>query len=105
MSQDREIVVNTIADLSENLELFYQQKNQEALLQFDGMIAKLLSVVDILHAYKENHADFEWDEEKVKQILVEAMEAMQEKDLILLADIMQYDFIEYMEELVKGMTD
>lgn len=103
MSQDKDTILSTMEELKQNLELFYQQKNQEALEQFDSILGKLASTVDMLFAYRESHADFSFDEEKVKSSLVEAMEAMQDKDLILVADIMQYDFIEYIEEILPEM--
>ena len=60
-------------------------------------------MVDTLFAYKEDHEGFELDEERVKTALTEALGALEERDMILLADIIQYDFVEYVEELLGGM--
>ena len=103
MGAEKELVKNTLEDVKESIELFYQQKTGEALQQFEGVLGKVMTMVDTLFAYKENHEDFPLDEEKVKSALTEALGALEEKDMILLADIIQYDFVEYVEELVAEM--
>ena len=40
---------------------------------------------------------------KIFSILSNAMEALESDDKVLLADILQYDFIEYIESLVEKM--
>ena len=103
MSKDKEFVASVTEELKENVDLFYQQKTVEALLQFDLVLERMAKLVDTLFSYNEEHEDFSLDENKIKETLTEAMNALEEKDLILLADILQYDFIEYIEELEEGM--
>ena len=43
------------------------------------------------------------DEGKIFSILSDAMEALQSDDKVLMADILQYDFIEYISDLVENM--
>lgn len=43
------------------------------------------------------------DDKKIFSILSNAMEALESDDKVLLADILQYDFIEYIESLVEKM--
>lgn len=62
-----------------------------------------MSMVDILHNYKNINTDLEFDEIKVCNILKEAMDALQSDDKVLLADILQYDFVEYMNDLAEQM--
>lgn len=103
MSAEKELVENTLGEVRESVDLFYQQKTGEALQQFDVVLGKVMTMVDTLFAYKESHEEFPLDEEKVKSALTEALGALEEKDMILLADIIQYDFMEYVEELLDGM--
>ncbi|MCD7824806.1 MAG: hypothetical protein LUH14_02395 [Clostridiaceae bacterium] len=103
MGQEKQLVVATINELQENVELFYQQKTEEALQQFDGILAKLATMIDVLFQYKTSHEGFSLDEEKIKGALVEAMNALEERDMVLVADIMQYDFVEYIEGLLGEM--
>ena len=103
MSAEKELVKNILEEVKESIDLFYQQKTGEALQQFDLVLGKVMTMVDTLFGYKEAHADFSLDEEKVKGVLTEALTALEDKDMILLADIIQYDFVEYVEELLNTM--
>ena len=103
MGAEKDLVKNTLEELKENVDLFYQQKTGEALKGFDSVLGKVLHLVDTLFSYKEEHDDFALDEDKIKETLTEAMNALEEKDMILLADIIQYDFVEYLEGLVEDM--
>ena len=103
MSQEKELIEKGIKELETTLELFYQQKNLEALNGFESVLGKVSSAVDSVFQYKESHDDFQFDEEKLTGVLTEAMGALEENDFILMADVLQYDFVEYMNELVEQM--
>lgn len=103
MGAEKEFVKNALKEVKENIDLFYQQKTGEALQQFDSVLDKVMTIVDTLFQYKEMRQDFLLEEERVKTALAEALNALEEKDLILLADIIQYDFVEYVEELTEEM--
>lgn len=103
MSKEKELVKKVLEEVKENIALFYQQKTGEALQQFGDVLGKVMNMVDILFQYKEGHDAFPLDEEKVKTSLTEALAALEEKDMILFADIIQYDFVEYLEDLVQSM--
>ena len=100
---DKKMVSEVLDELRGNVELFYQQKTGEALRQFEGMLGKMLTVIDGFFACKQEQEDFPLDEEKLQSTLTEAMQALEERDMILLADIIQYDFIEYAEQLADQM--
>ena len=59
--------------------------------------------IDALFTYRTEHDDFVLDEAQLTNILKDAMNALQDGDMVLLADILQYDYLEYMEELVGNM--
>ncbi|MDD7402608.1 MAG: hypothetical protein SO170_01905 [Butyribacter sp.] len=103
MSQQKEIVQKTMTDLQETVDLFYQQKKKTALKKLDTVLGELMTAIDTLFAYKAEHTDFPLDEGKLTNALKDAMNALQEGDHVLLADILQYDFLEYMEELSGQM--
>jgi len=103
MSKEKELVKRVLEDVKESLDLFYQQKTEEALQQFSVVPEKIMTMVDTLFQYKEEHDGFPIDEGKVKTSLTEALAALEEKDMILFADIIQYDFVEYIEDLVQSM--
>lgn len=100
---DKQMIMDTLDEIRGKAELFYQQKTGEALQQFDGVLQKILAIVDAIFAYEQEHKEFELDADKLKGTLTEAMQALEEGDMVLLADIIQYDFIEYVEQLLDQM--
>ena len=103
MSEEKQKVVSTTYEILEVIDLFYEQHDKEAFEKFNLAIGNIMSMVDILHDYKNTNMDFEFDEIKVCNILKEAMDALQSDDKVLLADILQYDFVEYMNDLAEQM--
>lgn len=103
MSKEKELIKKILEEVKESIALFYQQKTEEALQQFGVVLGKVMTMVDTLFQYREKYDEFPIDEEKVKNSLTEALAALEEKDMILFADIMQYDFVEYIEDLVQSM--
>ena len=59
--------------------------------------------INNLSTYKNTNPGFAMDDKKIFSILSNAMEALESDDKVLLADILQYDFIEYIESLVEKM--
>ena len=96
MSESKDVVVKSIEEVKEIVDLFYQQKEKEALDQFTIGLSNMMT-------YRTEHDDFVLDEAQLTNILKDAMNALQDGDMVLLADILQYDYLEYMEELVGNM--
>ena len=67
-------------------ELLYQEKKDEAYVGIQGLIPKLME-------YTSNIQDGE-QQQKLLAVLGNALEAMEQEDLTLLADILQYDLAE-----------
>lgn len=103
MSESKELVVKSVEEVKEIVDLFYQQKEKDALNKFAIGLENMMTAIDALFAYRASHEEFSLDEEKLTNILKDAMNALQDGDMVLLADILQYDYLEYMEELVEGM--
>ncbi len=99
MCQEKKVIVDAIQIVRETTELFYQQKIQEGYTKMQDAIAGIMQVVDVLHEYKSVHEEFSLDENRIVGSLTEAMNAMETGDTVLLADILEYDFIEYLQEL------
>ena len=103
MSSQKKMIADTVEEIKKAIDLFYQQKNREALNVFEKVIGKMMNAVDALFIYKTEHEGFMLDEAKIADILKEAMAALEAGDTVLMADIFQYDFIEYVEELLEDM--
>ena len=103
MSRQKEIIESTLEDIKDTVDLFYQQKDAEALKKFEIVIGGMMNSMDALVEYRNDNESFEFDEQRISNTLTEAMNALQDGDLVLLADILQYDFLEYMQELKDNM--
>lgn len=103
MGKQKEAVEDSIKKVEEVIELFYQQKLQEALNKFETVLEEMMTSIDALFTYKAEHEEFKLDEAKITNILKEAMGALENGDMVLLADMLQYDYLEYMQELVNNM--
>lgn len=103
MSKEKEQILETLNKVQEIVDLFYQQNDKDALEKFAVTLEDMTKAIDNLAAYKKENSQFEMDEVKIFNILNEAMEALQSDDKVLMADILQYDFIEYISELVENM--
>lgn len=103
MSQQKKLVEKSVKEVEEVIELFYQQKLQEALNKFETVIGGIMIAVDALFTYKAEHEEFIFDEITLTNTLKDTMQALEDGDMVLLADILQYDYLEYIQELLDNM--
>ena len=103
VSKEKEQVKKTIDNVQEVVDLFYQQNDKDALEKFMFVLEDMTKAIDNLAAYKNSNPEFVMDEGKIFSILSDAMEALQSDDKVLMADILQYDFIEYIGDLIEDM--
>lgn len=103
MSEVKEQIINIIETVQNIVDLFYQQDDESAFEKFEKVVEDIAKMIDNLFLYKETHMDFSFDEKKVCDILKEATEALDCGDNVLMADILQYDFIEYINDLLNDM--
>ena len=88
MENIHEIIDVTIDMINTMTELFYQQKTNEAIA---GMNALLDSILIISEVIAKNDGIMEEEKSKLVLVLNAALEAMQQADYVLLADILKYD--------------
>ena len=99
MCEEKKIIASTVQMVRETTELFYQQKAAEGYAKMQETIAGIMQVADALHEYKCAHEEFPLEEARIAGSLTDAVNAMEAGDTVLLADILEYDFIEYLQEL------
>ena len=59
----------------------------------------MAGLLDSLFSVKASQGKPEFDEKELVRLLTEAVNAMEAKDSVLLADILQYDFLDRMEQI------
>ena len=60
MSESKDVVVKSIEEVKEIVDLFYQQKEKEALDQFTIGLSNMMTAIDALFTYRTEHDDFEF---------------------------------------------
>jgi len=104
MSQIKAAIIDTISSIEQTTTYFYQQKNQEGFSLLNDLMNKLIQATNIILTYKSDQMaairEVEWN-----TLLVNAMKAMEEKDTILLSDILIYDIKGFLEEIIKEIDN
>lgn len=91
----------TINSIDEVTELFYQQKDKEGYVKFEETLNFLVLILDSMENDKEGN--FNIDHQGFNEKLVEAMKALEEKDTVLLADILKYEISEMLDDLASNL--
>ncbi len=84
-------------------ELFYQQKEAQAYQGMAFLVDSMDKALQNILLYKSEHPEAEIDQVKIVSSLMEAMKAMEEKDTVLLADILNYELKETFTSIVEKL--
>jgi hypothetical protein len=71
--------------------LFYQQKNKEGYESLNETLTILIQTVDLMSKAESENVNLSIDVNQINQFLGNAMRALQQKDTILLSDILTFD--------------
>ncbi len=85
--------------IGKTTELFYTQREAEGYRAFGELLEPMAGLLDSLFSVKASQGKPEFDEKELVRLLTEAVNAMEAKDSVLLADILQYDFLDRMEQI------
>ncbi len=102
MDELKALIENTTTKIENVTDLFYQHKDHEGYLRLDEMIGQLMELAEGLKAVVSQKPDLEVQE--FLEVLTEAVNALEEKDTVLLSDILQYDLIDQLQA-IKGQLD
>lgn len=81
-----------------NTDLFYQNHIDEGYKHLDNTLVKISAAIEEVIRYQSDSGQ-DVQGERVVEILTEAMKALEKKDALLLADILQYDLKEILENV------
>ena len=73
--------------------LFYQQYTSEAFTELDQVLTLLMQVMEELFTYQFENDSLERDKIELNNILIKAMNAIEKKDAIMIADIFQHELL------------
>ena len=86
-----------------NADMFYQQNNKEAFELFGKLLNEISTLSVQIFELKNSNPAVEFDENKYLSILTDAMNALESRDEVLLADIINYDLLEILETVEKQL--
>lgn len=102
----KETIIKEVSQLLEEIgevsDCLYQQKINEGYKKLDSLIGHIMAVIDKLFAYKEKHS-LVIDENKLVNSLEISMKAMEEKDSVLLADILSLELAGQFEDIIGNI--
>lgn len=90
--------------IEETTTLFYQQKNQEGYQLLNHTLTVLIQVVNEIFTIKQENNTIDIDEQKLNLVLGDAMVAIEQKDTILLSDLLNFDLRIILEKLSKQLS-
>lgn len=86
-------------EMTEVSDLFYKQQNAEANDKLILVLNHIEIIVNDLRNMNDNNDTLLYDEPKINSILYTAMTAIENKDYILLADLINYELKEQFEAI------
>lgn len=89
-----------MGDITLTTELLYQQK-PEAYESVSMLVGQVDSLVKLLYEQRKNGNIAEFDGQRLVTILSDVMHAMERHDTVAMADVLEYDLKEFLQELVQ----
>lgn len=100
MEKMKELATELLNHIDEMTDQLYQNNEREGYEMLSSFIVKMESLIKEISVYQSENNEKILDEEKLLNSVGEAFKAMQEKDIVLLADIFSYDIKEQLEQIL-----
>ena len=98
LKKEIETVIN---DLDSIVEMFYQQKVQEAYSELNTALGKIMEITEVVQNYTAQNSDKEINMDIFLNALKETLSAMEERDVVLVADVLKYEVIEKLNDIAE----
>lgn len=98
LKKEIETVIN---DLDSIVEMFYQQKVQEAYSELNTALGKIMEITEVVQNYAAQNSDKEINMDILLNALKETLSAMEERDVVLVADVLKYEVIEKLNDIAE----
>ncbi|QHQ60676.1 hypothetical protein Ana3638_07740 [Anaerocolumna sedimenticola] len=89
-----------LKEMNEITELLYQQKSKEGYVLLNGTLGKIMILMDTISKIKTEKEHL-FDIERLNNNLKAALDAMEIKDNVMLADILNYEIAEQLKESIN----
>lgn len=98
LKKEIETVIN---DLDSIVEMFYQQKVQEAYSELNTALGNIMEITEVVQNYTAQNSDKEINMDILLNALKETLSAMEERDVVLVADVLKYEVIEKLNDIAE----
>ncbi|BCN32551.1 hypothetical protein [Anaeromicropila herbilytica] len=105
MATVRKTIEDSLKLIDEITEHLYKQEVTLGYQKLNTAITTITEAINLIFEYKKINPDFELDEKKIVDTFTEALNAMEAKDIILLADILQYEITEQFNEILEQIHE
>lgn len=89
-----------IEEINEISVYIYQQDLRNGLMKLDGTLGNIMKVLNSVLIYAAEN-NIQIDQKSIISNLTAAMQALEEKDYVLLADILLYEIAEQFHEILN----
>lgn len=84
-------------------DLFYQQKEKQGYQMVESLYTILIQVVDKLLIIDDELLIKKSEKDLISQYLMEALQSLENKDVILFADVLRYDLMELINSIADNL--
>jgi hypothetical protein len=99
MIEIAERINRILEEIAQVTDMLYQQKLNEGYEKLNGTLTNLINVTEKIFEYKQ-HNSITFDENKFIGGLSQAMNAMELKDSVLLADILLFEIAKQLKDML-----
>lgn len=96
-------IEETIQIIENTARLFYQQRNPEGIRELDKTVNHILHTVEKILDFQNETKDRIFEDQIFNTVLAEAMKAMEQKDMVLFADIMVFEINDIFRECLNKL--
>ncbi len=88
-------------DIEEITDHFYRKQDKEGYDKLNQNIPKIMGVIEEIMVFASKNKNIQIDENAILNALNKAMNAMEQKDTVLIADILKYELSEQFNNIIN----
>lgn len=98
MNNSKDIIINKTEKIKESIDVLYQQNTNTISEVFLEILQEIQEIIDIVFRRCQKDNEVCIDEKYLQGLFVNILSAFEEKDYTLVADLISYDFLEFIQE-------
>ncbi len=103
MDDIKQCLQEAIKSIEDTTGSFYQNRISEGYKKLEYTLGALDDLMYKIAAFRQQGNDIRIDDNRMNQILMEAMKALETKDVVLLSDILEYEVKEMLVQCREGL--